>query len=265
MIVRKSTNENIWLDRTRSALDLIRIIGFVTEIAAKGRATPPPGTRPRIKPKPKPPNGEEAKVGARNRRAILRAATVQFSQKGFEGTTIDNIASEAKLPRANVYYYFASKVEIYRAILGKLISAWDTALDCITADAEPEAALAQYVAAKLDHARRHTVESRLFALEILGGARFLTRADRVHMRSTTQRGTTVVEGWIAAGKLRPIDPRHLFILLWSATQFYADFSILAADALGRVQLSARDFDCAAEVIVSVVLHGIQARDPATLR
>lgn len=235
----------------------------MTEISAKGRATPPPG--PRTRARPKPPIGDEAKVGVRNRRAILRAATVQFAQRGFEGTTIDGIASEARLPRANVYYYFASKEEIYRAILGNLISAWDAALDCVTADAEPEAALARYVAAKLDHARRHTVESRLFALEILGGAKFLTRADRVHMRSTTQRGTAVVEGWIAAGRLRPINPRHLFILLWSATQFYADFGILAADALGRTHLSARDFAVAAEVIVSVVLHGIQAGDPATLR
>ena len=212
---------------------------------------------PRTRARPKPPVGDEAKAGVRSRRAILRAATVQFAQWGFEGTTIDAIASEAKLPRANVYYYFASKEEIYRAILVNLIGAWDAALDCVTADAEPEAALARYVAAKLDHARRHTAESRLFALEILGGARFLTRADRSHMRDTTHRGTAVVEAWIAAGKLRQIDPRHLFILLWSATQFYADFSILAADALGRTQLSTRDFKTAAEAIVSVVMYGIQ--------
>ena len=206
--------------------------------------------------KPKPPNGDEPRIGVRNRSRILRAATIQFAQRGFEGTTMDGIASEAKLPRANVYYYFASKQEIYRAILENLISAWDAALDCITPDAEPEAALALYIVAKLQHARRNAVQSRLFALEILGGAPFLSGADREYMRNSTRRGTAVVEGWIAAGKIRPVDPRHLFILLWSATQFYADFAILASDALDRTRLTRQDYAVAADTITSIVLGGL---------
>ena len=33
--------------------------------------------------------------------------------------------------------------------------------------------------------------------------------------------------------MAPVDPRHFFIMLRSATQFYADFGMLAADVLGR--------------------------------
>jgi hypothetical protein len=62
-------------------------------------------------------------------------------------------------------------------------------------------------------------------------------------------------GWIAAGKMQPIDPRHLFIMLWSATQFYADFEPLAADALGKTKLRMADYETATQTINNAVLRG----------
>ena len=63
-------------------------------------------------------------------------------------------------------------------------------------------------------------------------------------------------GWIAAGKMAPVDVRHLLIMLWSATQFYADFEPLACDALGKSRLKAEDYDNAAKTIAGTVLRGI---------
>ena len=33
----------------------------------------------------------------------------------------------------------------------------------------------------------------------------------------------VIEGWIAAGRMAPVEPKHLFFIIWAATQTYADF------------------------------------------
>ena len=198
----------------------------------------------------------EIRAGARNRRRILQAATAQFARTGYSGTTIDSIAAGAGVPRANVYYYFASKAEIYRAIVDDLIAGWDDALGHIRQDAAPADALTAYVRAKLEHARRNGAESRLFALEILGGAPFLRKADREHMRQATRGAAAIVDHWVKEGRLKSVDPRHLFILLWSATQFYADFSILAADALEVSRLTQRDFEDAAQAIVAIVLRGL---------
>lgn len=54
----------------------------------------------------------------------------------------------------------------------------------------------------------------------------------------------------------PVDPRHLFIMLWSATRFYGDFEPLACDALGRTKLKASDYDAAADTITRTLLGGI---------
>ena len=75
------------------------------------------------------------------------------------------------------------------------------------------------------------------------------------MLAITRSKAAVVEGWIAAGKLRPVDPRHFFILLWSATQFYAEFDAMARMALETDRLRTRDFEAAADTITRIVLHG----------
>jgi len=201
----------------------------------------------------------EERIRERNRRLILKAGIDIFSRKGFDGTRIAEIAEASGLPKANVYYYFSSKEEIYTAIIAHLITGWDDALNAITPDREPADAFRDYIRAKLEYTRKNAAESRLFASEIVHGARFLKKTDREHMREVTDKRVVVVEGWIADGKMAPVDPRHLFIMLWAATQFYGDFEPLAADALHGRKLRSADYDKAAETITETVLRGVLTR------
>jgi AcrR family transcriptional regulator len=198
----------------------------------------------------------EVKIRERNERQILEAATVLFSRKGFQGTRTSEIAEAAGLPKANVYYYFSSKEQIYSAVIRHLIAGWDDALQQIRADREPAEALEAYVRAKLNYAWHNKEESRMFATEILAGAPFLSRRDREHMRDVTKERSEIIELWIRQGKLKPVDPRHLFIILWSSTQFYADFDKLACDALETNRLTAADLEKAAQTIVQTVIHSL---------
>lgn len=198
----------------------------------------------------------EERIRERNMRLILKAGIEIFSRKGFDGTRIAEIAEKSGLPKANVYYYFSSKEEIYTAIIAHLIASWDDALKHISADSEPADAFRDYIRAKLEYTRRNIAESRLFASEIIQGARFLTKKDREHMREVTDERVRVIEGWIAAGKMAPVDPRHLFITLWAATQFYSDFEPLASDALRKNRLKPEDYDKAAETITETILGGV---------
>lgn len=202
----------------------------------------------------------EEKIRARNRRLILKAGIDVFSRKGFDGTRIAEIADASGLPKANIYYYFSSKEEIYTAIIAHLIAGWDGALKYISADREPSEAFRLYIKAKLEYSRKNVAESRLFASEIIQGARFLKKQDRAHMRDITDQRVAVIEGWIAQGKMRPVDARHLFVMLWAATQFYADFEPVAADGLGKHKLKIEDYDDAARTITETVLRGILNMD-----
>jgi TetR/AcrR family transcriptional regulator len=199
--------------------------------------------------------GEDRRIRARNKQRILDAATTVFSRRGFDGASIAEIAKRSGLPKANVYYYFKTKEAIYATIIANLIDEWDNALAHLRADREPAEALADYVRAKLEFSRKHAAQSKMFANEVVHGGRFLSRASRAHIHAATVEKAKVFEGWAKAGKMDPVHPMHLFILLWASTQFYADFDVMAKNALATRRVSARDFDIAATMITRVVLKG----------
>ncbi|MCY3879378.1 MAG: TetR family transcriptional regulator C-terminal domain-containing protein [Rhodobacteraceae bacterium] len=207
----------------------------------------------------------EARIRARNKTRILGSAVQLFAAKGFEGTRLSEIADHCGLPRANLYYYFSSKDRIYTALIEQVIDGWDGVFEHIRPDREPREAIEAYVKAKLEYSRSYPVESRFFASEILRGAGFLTRRHRQHMREVTDRKAEVVREWVKLGKLSPVDPYHFFIVLWSATQFYADYGHLAAGIIHRKRLTRRDFAVAAATISGLVLDGCSTDQASATR
>ncbi|HEX9872222.1 MAG TPA: TetR/AcrR family transcriptional regulator [Candidatus Tectomicrobia bacterium] len=59
----------------------------------------------------------ERLTGEERRRVIVEAAVALFSQKGFRGTTTKEIAETAGCSEATIFKHFATKEELYSAIL----------------------------------------------------------------------------------------------------------------------------------------------------
>ncbi len=89
------------------------------------------------------PNG--SRLPAEERRLqILRVAVSLFSQRGFVGTTTKEIAQAAGVSEAMVFRHFATKQELYSAILDHKACSGDTM--------NPEAMVAEALQEKDDHA-----------------------------------------------------------------------------------------------------------------
>lgn len=194
----------------------------------------------------------EGRIRSRNERVILDAAVKLFSSKGFDGTTISEIAEISGLPKANVYYYFSTKAAIYERLISEVLQDWDVALGELEPEADPREALLKYVTSKLEFSRLHGEKSRFFAGELLRGAPFLSLRQKRHVQAVTKDACDVVQRWIDDGKCNPVDPRHLFIVLWSTTQFYADFTPMAATVLEVPKLRKSDFAEAARQIIAIL-------------
>jgi TetR/AcrR family transcriptional regulator len=95
----------------------------------------------------------------------------------------------------------------------------------------------------------------VFANELLHGAPVLGALMRTELRAMVRKKAQVIEGWIAAGRMAPVDATHLFFTIWAATQTYADFDLQVRAVLGRTRLSGRDHARAAEHVVSLLLRG----------
>ncbi|KUF11187.1 TetR family transcriptional regulator C-terminal domain-containing protein [Pseudoponticoccus marisrubri] len=166
------------------------------------------------------------------RQAILEAALDVFSQDGFRGATLDRIATAAGLSKPNLLYYFPSKEAIYAELLTGLLSTWLDPLRAIDPEGEPLDEMLAYVRRKLDLSRDFPRESRLFANEILRGAPNLGDLLSGDLRALVDQTAAVLRGWIAEGRLAPVDPKHTIFSIWALTQHYADFDVQICAVLG---------------------------------
>ena len=186
---------------------------------------------------------------------ILRATEKLLATRGFHGTRMDDIARAANLPRPNLYYYFSSKRQIYRRIITELRSEWINAFENLQAEREPEQAISDYIREKIEYSRRHPVASKIFSKEIIRGSDMLTAEEVDEIKALTDEKCAVIESWIRAGKMDPVDPRYLFFLLWGTTQYYADFEQLIKSVLGVKRLTKEHFEVGIDTVTHIVLKG----------
>ncbi len=172
------------------------------------------------------------RIQKKNRTAILAAGLEVFSQFGFRGATLDQIADAAGLSKPNLLYYFPSKEEIHQQLLTSLLSAWLDPLRKMDDAGDPIEEILGYAKRKLDLSRDYPRESRLFANEVLQGAPHLGDTMPA-LKTLVDEKAKVINGWAKAGKIAAIDPHHLMFLIWAQTQHYADFDAQVRAVLGR--------------------------------
>jgi len=173
------------------------------------------------------------RIQQRNREAIREAALDVFSQQGYRGATLDQIAERAGLSKPNLLYYFPSKEAVHLDLLSRLLDSWLAPLRALDPKGEPQAEILAYVRRKLDLSRDFPRESRLFANEILQGAPRLTELLGGELKSLVDEKAEVLRTWAAAGRIANLPPHHLIFAIWALTQHYADFEVQVRAVLGE--------------------------------
>ena len=164
--------------------------------------------------------------------AILAAALEVFSTHGFRGATLDQIAEAAGLPKPNLFYYFASKDDVHRMLLERLLDTWLEPLRHLDPDGDPATEIGAYIRRKLEMARDYPRESRLFAGEILRGAPHISDLLGGPLKQLVDTQARVIAAWADAGRIARVDPHHLIVSIWAVTQHYADFDAQLDAVLG---------------------------------
>ncbi len=83
------------------------------------------------------------------------------------------------------------------------------------------------------------------------------RSSKGPLKELVDREAAVISAWIAEGRLAPVEPRHLIMMIWAVTQHYADFDVQVRAVLGE---SARQrFKDAEATLSSVLLEGLRPR------
>jgi TetR/AcrR family transcriptional regulator len=206
------------------------------------------------KPKTKP------AIPVQNKRdAVLAAALGLFSRFGLHGTSVDQVAARAGVSKSNLLYYFANKEELYVSVLRDLLEVWLAPLREFTAEQDPQQAIADYIRRKLVVSRDSPDASRLFCLEMVQGAPLLRDELDRELREIVERKAAVIQGWVDAGRLAPVDPHHLIFMIWATTQHYADFAVQVEALTGQTLANPVFFEQTVANVQSLVLQGVGPR------
>src|SRR5271166_1266014 len=182
-----------------------------------------------------------------NERALLEAAEWTFAEQGFAGATTAAIARRAGVPKANLHYYFPTKEGLYRSVIERVLTAWLAAASSFDTSEDPALA------------REMPLATRIWSAEIMRGAPMIQDFLDTTLTEWVVSRERVVRRWIAAGKLKPIEPRFLFYMIWATTQQYANAAHEITTLNGGSPLDDTAFERAKAEVIEIILRGVAAR------
>jgi TetR/AcrR family transcriptional regulator len=189
--------------------------------------------------------------------AILAEAVRLFAECGFEGTSVATVAERAGMSKQNLMYYFPSKQALYQRVLDTVLDDWlERMASLADARKEPGEVLRAYIHAKLRFSREQPLASRVYALEVIGGATLYGEQIRRRVVPLLRADIAVFEHWIAEGQIAPVNATHLLFAIWAMTQSYADGAAQMALVLGRAAPVQQDFEAAEQLITTMVLAAV---------
>jgi TetR/AcrR family transcriptional regulator len=194
-------------------------------------------------------------IRKKNKALILNAAKKEFVTFGFKGASIKRIAERANIPRTNIHYYFANKMELYQELLSNIVSIWNSKFDSLNINDDPKTALTAYIRSKVMYSRDDPDASRIFASEIIHGAPVLNDYLNTDFKVWVKTKVDVIQHWSEQGLIDDINPYHLLFLIWGATQHYADFNVQVLAAMDKQKMDEGSFEAIVDSITTIVLKG----------
>ncbi len=188
---------------------------------------------------------------------ICAEAERQFAQYGFEGASLDMIAQTLGISRQNLLYYFPSKELLYIQVLDNVLDEWRLRMDGLVSGSNPEAAVRDYIRAKLRFSAERPAGSQVFAREVMAGMPRFREAMMARAMPAMNADVKTFERWADAGLVARLDFRHLLFSIWASTQAYADMAPQFACMLGKASLDEEDFERARVVITRQMLAALK--------
>lgn len=199
------------------------------------------------------------------RARIVAAATREFAERGYDGARIDAIGRAAGVNKALLYYYFPSKLELYRGLVLDHVAAAGRRLAAAEDAARPaREVLEQQIEALVEVGAERPALPLLLVREVLNGWGHLRDEDFPLLLATARPIAETVARGVAAGEFRPVPPLYAHLLVMGAMNFF--FVSAPARARGSRVVDQPDIDpdprAFARFVATLVVRGL-AVEPVT--
>jgi AcrR family transcriptional regulator len=213
------------------------------------------------------------------REAILSAAETLFAERGFDGTSVDAIASQAGYNKSLLFQYFGDKLGLYRQVLKRSDQEMGTLMgrtfapmtlrladESVVLQAEEfRAFLVTMAQGIFDYLLEHPRLVRILTWEMAAGWQTFAQIASQFAPEDLSRGTPLFQRARESGLLRSdFVPTIQFTMLLSWCQIYLGYLPLYQRLLPDEDLaSARRLVDARDYLVDFIVSGMMGSRPGT--
>lgn len=177
----------------------------------------------------------------KTRESILQAAIAEFVQSGLSGARVDSIAERTQTSKRMIYYYFASKDQLYQAVLEKLYGdIRNTENKLHLGELTPVEAIRRLVEFTFDHHDRNVDFVRIVSIENIHYGQHVMQSELIpSLNSSVLQGIgDILQRGEAEGVFRSgLDPLDIHMLI-SSFCFYRVSNRHTFGSIFQIDLSA---------------------------
>jgi TetR/AcrR family transcriptional regulator len=184
-----------------------------------------------------------APVEARQR--IIAAAIKEFSRNGFSGARMEKIATAAKINKAMIFYYFASKEQLYKLVLKDCLSCLFVLIgDVVTPTLTVEQFLEKFPRIYITYFRSHPDLLKIIGVDLMQNPASISAFVKEIVEELFALHPKVVllerlSHWSGTGASRESDPR-MIIMNVMALSLFAFFAVPMIEAISGLTFKLDD-------------------------
>jgi TetR/AcrR family transcriptional regulator len=192
---------------------------------------------------------------------ILRAAALEFAERGFAGARVDEIASRAGVNKAMLYYHVGDKAALYEKVILDTVSAVEASLkEALGREATPEGKLLALARVFETVAAARPYMPRIMLREMAMGGRDLPAPAIEAFGRIIRLEDAVLKEGARSGHFRPADVMSFHILMVGGTMLH----LASRGVRERIRgVALPDLPApsggAAEAVTEFLLEGLRSR------
>jgi len=183
-----------------------------------------------------PPAPTRKRNAPRTRAALMKAALKEFSQHGFAGARIDQIAKSARCNIRMLYHYFGGKKQLYIAVLETAYADLRQKEATLSIDPErPLEGMMELMDFTFSYFQDNPMFEGLLRAENMMQGKFVSRSTLVPEGATGLKQT--IRALIASGQAKglfrgDLDPVHIYVTMTALSRFHLANSFTMSALLG---------------------------------